>query len=1703
VKQPSLKYRSGAKPEQQASRKNTVQPKLKVTEPGDKYEQEAEAMAEKVVRKKKEEPETGIIARAVQSQKPATASNDNPDETKLLMRKAEAGAGIHVSSGMASQLSQTQHTGASLPDSTKSFMESAFNRDFSGVKIHTDQKASSMNEEINAKAFTHGNHIYFNTGQFSPGSPEGKHLLAHELTHVVQQNETATTPDVSRSIELKPAKGKNSAHDRANELINKMNQQSPAQQYYLDGDKIKYTVKDATALSPFDKKMQAFIDEAPNIPMLLINKDRKVGGAPLFVDSFRLGFVDLDDMLACTDLSFQMNLIHLLAERFNVPDYEKKIPKPSLDARLPASHRVGFDAEAEHLRNLIGDPTIKFVYEDARASGADVFGFRSKEGYYIFHVFSRDKKGIRGGSLYVHTKDKRRISVDELIKERKAAAKPAMPKLANAPLNNRFESQANAMADRIVKTPPKGKGAATLPGTQTVMRKSAGAGGFHPTASFASKLSAAKGGGAPLPAQPKRFMENAFGASFSQVRIHTDETAVALSDEINAQAFTWGSDIFFNQGLFAPASLTGTRLLAHELTHVLQQTGTEIISRNKSDKPLTKKDEPKPIEGPLVVGGYTIDFDSKYLTIPGLSLPDFKFRNSPKIKTPILSTTTKQYDPKNKPGKGKRIKTNQVGNWKEKVRTKVKDQVTGLLGKIDKNTEGFYFLAGKPKKSTVRIIGMPDDIVEACLIPTWDRDGNTNNHQVDHIEELQLGGADTIENYELLDASANESSGGLIFHERKKQTNQAITKLQTGLAKWNANKPKEKQKQLPKADELLADYITTFTKVIDWTLGKDNRISKRGNTHYWKLTEIEAGEHLNVLRSMTPKEIKALEGTPTILKIALRNAFSRAPEEVPVKIDNPKCLVAGLWITEVEYIEPEPADNTNKNTEKWLAILKGDLFRKQRKHVSMSYVEIPVYKVPGIHFFGFLKGRFEDWITKPPEAAAFSPIDIHEMDIDVNKKSVSLTGKILPEIPLLEKLDIDIDMDGDSLIISKTFSVEDLKGKVPSLLELTSGTLTVYADLAANPSLGITGQLDFTIKNLGTGFIKGNGSTSGEFELGFGFNFDKGLFDESSISGGYKKRDGADKPAFYLKGHALKNTKNSKLFKSARVDVSYENGIFTAIGEAETRLGVVNKGTIQVVTGNGETSLVADFILGDKLPGIQSGDLHFLFRKKEDGTYAIDASATVVTKFKSIPSVTLHGFYDSNGLFRFEGDAVINTKRFKGKIHFGITNEDVDKDGKLTGKPGTELRPFGDGNIQFILTDWLTGGIDAKITPDARIELGGTLKPDPHLRIANLLDPIDKKFGRFSIPEFSIFGIPHIADIFIGVSGGLYFTANIGPLFLNNAFLKFDHLYIDAPEQTTVTGGGSLDIPVSAEAGLEATITAGGRILVVKASINLTGSIGFAIIGNAGVAVAFSWSMAKGFSLDKAIAYLKARTELVGRLGGTFKIDLDLLLTTINLYEKNLFKKEKRWPLGLDLDLNFPLVFNKETGSLNPPKPEEVKDPKPEVDEDKVRKTATEEPPANEPAPGKEEALAKVRTLPAVATLGSNWLTNKFERYNYIKNLKVKYPNISWTYLDDEAKMLDERAFEGLRSKLLSKDSFPVSPFGIKLRLLALEEFQETRLYESPTAAKELRYRIERLGEEPEVPVVEPTQAAQPTQTEQPAPPAIPESTPIQNNSTT
>lgn len=77
--------------------------------------------------------------------------------------------------------------GTKMDNQTKNEMESGFGADFSQVNIHNDNEAAQMSQDIGAQAFTHGNDVYFNKGKYNPDSKEGKHLLAHELTHTVQQ----------------------------------------------------------------------------------------------------------------------------------------------------------------------------------------------------------------------------------------------------------------------------------------------------------------------------------------------------------------------------------------------------------------------------------------------------------------------------------------------------------------------------------------------------------------------------------------------------------------------------------------------------------------------------------------------------------------------------------------------------------------------------------------------------------------------------------------------------------------------------------------------------------------------------------------------------------------------------------------------------------------------------------------------------------------------------------------------------------------------------------------------------------------------------------------------------------------------------------------------------------------------------------------------------------------------------------------------------------------------------------------------------------------------------------------------------------------------------------------------------------------------------------------------------------------------------
>jgi hypothetical protein len=121
----------------------------------------------------------------------------------LLAKPAAATAGAPeepVSSQLESKLASSKGGGRPLPPDTREEMESGIGADLSGMRVHNDEKAAGMSKDLHAQAFTHQNDIYFNTGKYDPGSTTGKRLLAHELTHVAQQQDATVSPKIQRGI---------------------------------------------------------------------------------------------------------------------------------------------------------------------------------------------------------------------------------------------------------------------------------------------------------------------------------------------------------------------------------------------------------------------------------------------------------------------------------------------------------------------------------------------------------------------------------------------------------------------------------------------------------------------------------------------------------------------------------------------------------------------------------------------------------------------------------------------------------------------------------------------------------------------------------------------------------------------------------------------------------------------------------------------------------------------------------------------------------------------------------------------------------------------------------------------------------------------------------------------------------------------------------------------------------------------------------------------------------------------------------------------------------------------------------------------------------------------------------------------------------------------------------------------------------------
>jgi len=201
-----------------------VQPKLTIGAADDPFEREADAVADQVMRSQTSQnksanpsvnqpsffaPNPGSHLTVQRKRKAINtqqinrqAKRQDEEERIQLKSKGSVSGGTEAPSTVNEVINSG---GQPLPDQTRSFFEPLFGYDFTNVKIHNNQLAAKSADSIQANAYTTGNNVVFNSGKYNPDTDSGKKLLAHELTHVVQQGQSVPVNFIQRDLAVEPA----------------------------------------------------------------------------------------------------------------------------------------------------------------------------------------------------------------------------------------------------------------------------------------------------------------------------------------------------------------------------------------------------------------------------------------------------------------------------------------------------------------------------------------------------------------------------------------------------------------------------------------------------------------------------------------------------------------------------------------------------------------------------------------------------------------------------------------------------------------------------------------------------------------------------------------------------------------------------------------------------------------------------------------------------------------------------------------------------------------------------------------------------------------------------------------------------------------------------------------------------------------------------------------------------------------------------------------------------------------------------------------------------------------------------------------------------------------------------------------------------------------------------------------------------------
>jgi uncharacterized protein DUF4157 len=1054
-------------------------------------------------------------------------------------------------------------------------------------------------------------------------------------------------------------------------------------------------------------------------------------------------------------------------------------------------------------------------------------------------------------------------------------------------------------------------------------------------------------GGEPLGASVRGRMEHGLGRSLNQVRIHDSPAAAGAARDVGARAFSVGNHVFFGAGQNRPDTLGGLRLLAHELVHTEQQKGlghraqTMALQRNTPNPDSNNTDEPPADPGRVWTKpgsrGTRIELNEDRnggrIYLPRLKLPQMRggykgASNHPQApgvpdagKNPLTPGTAFVY--KGKTGRGSDTARQQFlrSQYFQSAEQELEPTLLGVLpDKIANWSRGANIVQGGVSRKYLRkrggsaddthsiIFGTPAELADHELIkmPNWDRGGRHTNFDVDHAHELQLGGLDGWDNFWLLEASSNRSSGSKISSELSTAITGVISSSQEA-GFWTG--PNEGKR--PSFESIKAGSETWDVEFAGFT-----NLSVAGDKRYWTRAQILAGDHLSKLRAMSEPEIVAQGlvfepgSRPEVVSVfakpngGFRRRFTVVEDGSVTPDAGNDGFFYGFNLSSAEVTQ-------DLSTPPYIVKLNGEAFRRRRGRVlNPTPVEgengIPVKTADGMGFSGYLDQAVlrERIRAIPTEAVGASPVTFHEAGI-TSDGVLFADGVISATKALFPGLEIPIFVRGTDVFVEFPIPTDRLNfGPVSvteAALQLGVGDNGVF----------VSGMAMLEVSGVGSGMVQARVDQDNTIITGM-FNFDLDFLDPAQAMITYNY--GEDSLALTLRAGVQQGRLPG--IESGTVTATFTRDNISVSGELQ--VGGALSGTVVSISYSEEAGLSIGAenipLPVERIPGVSSATAAlFASRDPSTGEWTFGGSGTAMLDIAGASGEIMIGVEEDKVIF--SGNLNVAKGPASGSITFTATNAPMDEDGNVVEGEATDaITVFGRGTAEITFGRILRGSATIILSPDASITISGTIGLPPTFEVFPRRE-FNRDLFTIETPDFPIWGVS-LGGVGIGIfafaDATVSFNSYVGPGQLIDTEVTAT-MDLDAPADAIITGSARFIVP--AFAGLRLDLGGGLRarlaVAFVEGRVGLDGELGVEADASAGVEV--EWNRNDGLSVEADVE-ANARPKFRLGINASVTAGVDLVLTEITKTWGPWRRTLGEFGPDMELGVTIPVVWNEQNG---------------------------------------------------------------------------------------------------------------------------------------------------------------------------------------------